>query len=168
MEEKFEECNFDALVLLLALFREMSGDPVVDEAEFRREIHIRWKLWREMEGWNLDCPAIGGYFELHLRKDVLGVRVFKRIGDAEPKCVVRLRILLNGAGLTNSSFEFADDGDGKLVAARLLELISYNYVLHPLERSLARGLSKYVTSDSLALAEPFHLISEPKRSQRKD
>ena len=142
--------NLYALTLLLRLFQNLSTTPVEDDTEFAREVLLRWRLWREQEGWTLKaCGLLDGYYELHLREQVLGVRVFKNAGGPEPVCIARLRILLNGQGLVNSAIDFADDPDAKLVAARLLEVISLEGPLRPLERSLARGLTHFVLPSDL-------------------
>ncbi len=147
----FHANNLWALTLLCKVFKDLSDEPVDDPQEFQREVELRWRLWRDQEGWVIKSTQIdGGYFELHLRQDVLGVRCFKKQeGAKDPESIARLRILLGYADGLTGTIEFTDDPDSKTIAARLLEVISYSGVLYPLERALSRGLSKYVTSDAL-------------------
>lgn len=148
--------SLHALTLLLRLFRGLSTEPIDDEEEFKREVQLRWALWRDQEGWVLHG---GGAFdgldiELHLRKAVLGVRCFRRNPTASSTCVAKMRILLNDDGIVNSSIELTDDADARLLAARLLEVVSYEGPLQPLERSLANGLGRLVGPNDLIPANP--------------
>lgn len=134
----FQPHALEALTLLLRLFHDLSDVAVTDEADFKREVEARWRLWREIEGWSLPSQQVGGHIEIHLRQDVLNVRVFR--GE---EAIFAMRILLNEErGFRVTALRFSDAPEGLDIAGRLVRAVSDHGQLAPLESSISAALAR--------------------------
>ena len=148
--------NFDALVLLLSVLHRISDVSVTDYEEFRREALISWALGR---AWELPSALLGGHIELNLRRDVLGVRIFRAPPHGKRTRLVQLRILLKDTtGLHCTSVRRRNDAHAKLALALILEGLLDNATLRPLERSISRATQRYLPQEDLLRS--FDLVDE--------